>query len=63
MDLMSVVTLVLVLALIGFMTYLVVTYIPMPDPFKQMIVVVCVVLLVLCVLAIVVGRVELPRLR
>ena len=43
--------LVLLLAVAGFMVYLVVTYIPMPEPFKQVIVVLTVILLLLFVVA------------
>lgn len=63
MDLVALITLVLVLALVGFMVYLIVTYIPMPEPFKQVIVVVVVILLILYVLSLVSGHFSVPRLR
>lgn len=63
MDLVSIVTTVLVLALIGFLVYLIVTYIPMPEPFKQVIIVVVVILLVLYVLALLTGHATSVRVR
>lgn len=39
--------LVLTLALLGFLVYLIINNVPMPDPFKQGIVVLCVILVVL----------------
>lgn len=42
--------LILTLAVIGFVTWLIVTYIPMPDLFKKLIVVVVVILVVLYLL-------------
>jgi len=41
------ISLILVLALVGFVVYLITTYIPMPAPFKTGIIVVVVVLLIL----------------
>lgn len=43
---MELLTLVLVLAVVGFLLYLITTYIPMPDPFKQAIVVLVVIVVV-----------------
>ena len=60
MDLMTIVTLLIVFALIGFIVYLVITYIPMPEPFKQVIIVVCVILLILYVLGLVTGHASAP---
>lgn len=39
--------LILMLALIGFVVYLVITYIPMPEPFKMGIIVIVVIVLVI----------------
>ena len=45
----------LILALIGFVVYLIVTYIPMPEIFKTVIMVVVAVLLILWIITIVAG--------
>jgi hypothetical protein len=63
MDIVTLVTALIVLALVGFLVYLIVTYIPMPEPFKQVITVGMVILLVLYLLALVTGHAALPRLR
>ena len=42
----SLLTLIIVLALVGFVLWLVTTYIPMPQPYKQVLVVVVVLILV-----------------
>lgn len=63
MDLVSMVVALLVFALLGFLVYLIVTYIPMPEPFKQVIIVGVVILVVLYLLAMVTGYTALPRLR
>ncbi len=47
---MPLVNLVLVLAIVGFLLYLIITYVPMPAPFKQMIVVLVVIVLVVWLL-------------
>jgi len=44
------ITLVLSLALVGFLVWLIITYIPMPDVFKKAIIVIVVILLILYVL-------------
>ena len=41
------ITLILTLALVGFLVYLVVTFIPMPEPFKKIIIALVVVLLII----------------
>jgi hypothetical protein len=57
------IALILTLALVGFLVYLIVTYIPMPPPFKNVIIVIVVVLLVLYLLRVLgVGDVPVPRL-
>jgi hypothetical protein len=43
--------LILMLALVGFIVYLIITYIPMPAPFPQVIIVIVVVALLLWLLA------------
>ena len=53
------IALILTLALVGFLVYLIVTYIPMPAPFKNVIIVIVVVLLVLYLLR-VLGVADLP---
>lgn len=52
---MDLLTAVIVLALIGFCLYLVVTYIPMPPPMKQVIVVLVVVVVVLWIVRALIG--------
>ncbi len=44
------ITLILSLALVGFLVWLIITYVPMPEPFKKAIIVIVVVLLVLYIL-------------
>ncbi len=41
------IALILTLALVGFIVYLVITYIPMPDIFKKVIIVLVVIILIL----------------
>lgn len=55
-------SLVIALALIGFVLWLVVTYVPMPEPFKRVILVVVVLVLLLYLLRIVLGGSALPLL-
>jgi len=47
------ISLILTLAVVGFLVWLIVTYIPMPDIFKKVIVVLVVILLILYILNIV----------
>ena len=47
---MPLISLILVLALVGFLLWLVLTYIPMPEPFKKVILVLVVIVLVLWLL-------------
>lgn len=57
-------TLILGLALTGFLTYLVTTYIPMPDIFKKLIVVVVVIALIVFLLQLFgLANMPVPRLR
>ena len=43
---MGLIELVLLLAIVGFLVYLLITYVPMPQPFKTAIIVIVVILLV-----------------
>ena len=54
---------ILMLALIGFIVYLIITYIPMPEIFKQVLMVVVAILLILWVMSLLVGSGSLPPLR
>jgi hypothetical protein len=47
---MSILTILLSLALFGFILYLIVTYIPMPDPIKKIIIAIAVLFLILWLL-------------
>ena len=51
-------TVILVLAIVGFVTWLVVTYIPMPEPLPKVIVAVAVVLVLVWLIAVIVPRVS-----
>lgn len=55
--------LLLTLALIGFVTWLVVTYIPMPEPIRRMILVIAVVLIIIYLLRVFGLDIPLPRAR
>jgi hypothetical protein len=48
---MSLIGLVLTLAIVGFILWLIVTYIPMPAPFKQIILVVVIIVVLLWLLS------------
>jgi cell division protein FtsW (lipid II flippase) len=63
MDPVNIIVTLLIFALVGFMVYLIITYIPMPDPFKQVIIVACVILLILYVLFMLTGHTGLTPLR
>jgi hypothetical protein len=63
MDPVGIRTTILVLALIGFIVYLIVTYIPMPEIFKQVLMVVVAVLLILWVMSMLLGSGQLPTMR
>ena len=43
-------TILLTMAIIGFLAYLIVTYIPMPEPFRQVIIVVLVIMVIIWLL-------------
>jgi len=53
----------LTLALIGFICYLILTYIPMPEPFKQILIVIMVILLILWLIGNLSGNLSLPSLQ
>jgi hypothetical protein len=53
------ITLILVLALVGFLVWAIVTYVPMPQPFKVGIMVIAVVLVILYVMR-VLGLSDIP---
>jgi hypothetical protein len=55
MDVSGLITLVLVIAVIGFCIWLITTYIPMPAPMKTAIIVLVIVVMVLWVLRALVG--------
>ncbi len=61
---MPLISLVLVLAVVGFICWLILQYVPMPAPFKSVIIVVIVIVMVLYLLQVfgVVGP-TVPRLR
>ena len=60
MDIVSLVKVILILALVGFLVYLRVTYIPMPEIFKQVIMVVVAVVVILWLIAFIAGAGPLP---
>jgi len=60
---MDLLTLVVVLALIGFCLYLIMTYIPMPAPWKQGMVVLIVIVVVLYLIRALVGGGPVINLR
>ncbi len=57
MDIISIITTLILIALCGFLVYLIVTYVPMPEPFKQTIIVAVVILLILWLIYMVAGQV------
>ena len=61
---MPLISLILMLALVGFLLWLLLTFVPMPDPFKKVIIVIVVIVLVLYLMQIfgIVGP-NVPRLR
>jgi hypothetical protein len=56
---MGLIELVLVIAVVGFLVYLVTQYVPMPAPFKQAIIVIVVIVLVLFLLRLL-GVADIP---
>ena len=57
------ITLLLMLALLGFLVFLIVTYIPMPDIFQKAIVVIAVVLVVLYLIQLFGVDLPIPHVR
>jgi hypothetical protein len=60
---MGLIGLLIVLAVVGFLVWLLTTYVPMPDPIKQVIIVIVVIVMILYVLQLFVGDIPLPRFR
>lgn len=60
---MGLIELILILALVGFLVYLVVTFVPMPEPFKKVIIAVVVLALVLWMVRLFVGDIPIGRIR
>lgn len=58
---MGLIELILTLAVVGFLTWLVVTYIPMPDPIPKIIIAIVVICMVLLVLRLFVGDIPIGR--
>lgn len=56
---MGLIELVVLLAVVGFLVWMVVTYIPMPPPFKTAIIAIVVIVLVLWVLRMFVGDIPI----
>lgn len=55
--------LILTLAIFGLICYLVVTYIPMPEPVKTVIIVLVVIVLILYILKVIGFNFPVPRIR
>jgi len=55
--------LILTLALVGFLVYLIVTYIPMPEPFKTGLIVLAVIFVILYLVRLFGLDIPLPRAR
>jgi len=62
MDFVGIVLLLLAFALLGFLVFLITTYIPMPDIFKQVLMVAVAVMAILYLLAVLTGSATFPRL-
>jgi hypothetical protein len=60
--LVGLVLLILMLAILGWLTYLITTKIPMSDIFQQLIQVVVVIVVVIYVLGLITGKASLPTL-
>lgn len=61
MDPLSLITLVVIVAVLGFIVWILITYVPMPEPFKRVLIVVVVVALLLWILRAFVTGVPLLR--
>lgn len=62
MTIATILTTLLLFALVGFVVYLVITYIPMPDIFQKVIMVVCAILLILYIIGMITGGATAPAL-
>lgn len=62
MDIIGILLFILCVALIGFVVYLITTYIPMPPIFAQVIQVGVAILIILYILMLFVGNASLPHL-
>lgn len=62
MDIVGIVFALLLFALLGFLCYLMIKYIPMLEPFKDTLPVICVVLIIIYILLVIAGRANLPHL-
>ena len=61
---MGLIELLVVLAVIGFLSWLLITYVPMPQPIRMAMIVVATLVVILLVLrAFGIGDIPLPRLR
>lgn len=58
----SILLVLLLVALVGFIVHLITTHIPMHDAFKQLIVVICIVLICLYLIGLVMGTITLPSI-
>ena len=61
MDLNTLLVTILLLALVGFIVYLITTYIPMPPIFKQVLLVVVAVVVILWAIGVLLGHQPLLR--
>ena len=59
---MDLIYFVLAVAIIGFIVYLIITHIPMPEIFKQVLIVVCAVVILLWLLRIIAPVLIAPKL-
>lgn len=61
---MSMISLILSLAVVGFIVWLIVTYIPMPAPFKTVLLVIVAICLIIYLMGVFgIGDVPIPRVR
>ena len=60
---MGLIELIIVLAAIGFIVWLITTYVPMPDPFRKVIIVIVVIVLVLFHIRTFIGDIPLTGIR
>lgn len=60
---MGLIELIVIFAVVGFVLWLVLQYVPMPPPMKQTLVVIVVVVLVLFVVRLLFGDIQIPKVR